>query len=48
MEETSKDIILYELKTLFFLIMSLNSLVLLTVYCDLLNGDKNFARYLSS
>ena len=33
--------------TVSLLIMLINSLVLLTVYCDLLNGERSFARYLA-
>lgn len=47
-EETSKDIILYVLRNRLFLIMSINSLVLLSIYCDLLNAGRGFVRYLTS
>ena len=44
---TSKDIILYPYGTLTFLIRLMKSLVLSTVYCDLLNGERNLQRCLA-
>ena len=46
-EETSKETILYALGDVSFLIMLINYLALVNVYCGLLNGEKSFGRYLA-
>ena len=47
-EGTSKGIIVYALGTVSFLIMFINCLVILTVYHDLLIGERSFAWYLAN